>query len=110
MSAPLCHHVLSAQPTAALTARSARSMSGYATLLFLLATPFLALWSDWAVGNSSRLERGLTGAGLVLAGVGAFARVQYVVLSPSRLHLLRRPWTDEDCGGRRTSKLGLKRS
>lgn len=110
MSAPLCRFVLPTQPTAALTARSAHSMSGYATLLFLLATPFLALWSDWAVGNSSRLERGLIGAGLVLAGVGAFARVQYVVLSPSRLHLLRRPWTDEDCGGRRTSKLGLKRS
>ncbi|TNY24220.1 hypothetical protein DMC30DRAFT_191689 [Rhodotorula diobovata] len=60
-------------------------MSGYATLLFLIATPLLALWSDWLVGNSSRLERGLIGAGLVLAGVGAFARVQ-------------------------TSKLGLKRS
>lgn len=94
MSAPLCHHVLSTQPTAALTARSARSMSGYATLLFLIATPLLALWSDWLVGNSSRLERGLIGAGLVLAGVGAFARVQYVVISFSFLPALAQETLD----------------
>ncbi|GAA6048040.1 hypothetical protein JCM3770_000161 [Rhodotorula araucariae] len=59
-------------------------MSGYLTLLFLLATPFLALWSDWVRNNSSAGERYAIGGGLVLAGAGAVARVQ-------------------------TSKLGLKR-
>ncbi|GAA5937861.1 hypothetical protein JCM3775_002382, partial [Rhodotorula graminis] len=60
-------------------------ISGYLTLFGLVLTPFLALWSDWLVINSSMVERALIGTGLVLAGLGALARVQ-------------------------TSKLGLKRS
>ncbi|GAA5850824.1 hypothetical protein JCM9279_003937 [Rhodotorula babjevae] len=60
-------------------------ISGYLTLFGLILTPFLALWSDWLVNNSSVVERILIGTGLVLAGLGALARVQ-------------------------TSKLGLKRS
>ncbi|GAA5821090.1 hypothetical protein JCM10212_001144 [Sporobolomyces blumeae] len=59
-------------------------MSGYVTLVFLLATPTLALWSDWLVMNASQTERNLIGSGLVLTAVGLVTRI-------------------------RTSKLGFKR-
>ncbi|BGP37056.1 hypothetical protein JCM10449v2_000960 [Rhodotorula kratochvilovae] len=60
-------------------------MSGYLTLFFLLATPLLALWSDWVQNNSTRGERYAIGGGLVLAGLGAVARVQTSKLGLKRL-------------------------
>ncbi|GAA5924416.1 cytochrome b561 domain-containing protein [Sporobolomyces koalae] len=51
-------------------------MSGYIGLALLLATPALALWSDWMVNNSSQAQRNLIGAGFILAAAGAVLRVE----------------------------------
>ncbi|GAA6005499.1 hypothetical protein JCM10207_003003 [Rhodosporidiobolus poonsookiae] len=51
-------------------------MSGYLTLTLLIATPLLALASDWVRLNSTAFERWTIGLGLGVAGVGVGARVQ----------------------------------
>ncbi|GAA5900429.1 hypothetical protein JCM6882_001244 [Rhodosporidiobolus microsporus] len=51
-------------------------MSGYLTLSFLVATPMLALASDWVRMNTVPAERWVVGLGLGAAGVGAAARIQ----------------------------------
>ncbi|GAA6041217.1 hypothetical protein JCM8097_008348 [Rhodosporidiobolus ruineniae] len=59
-------------------------LSGYITLFFLIATPLLALASDWVRLNTDAWERWTMGLSLGVAGLAALSRVQ-------------------------TSKLGLKR-
>lgn len=45
-------------------------------LLLLLFVPLLALESDWVVGHSSVVQRGIMGAGIGLVGVGMAGRVR----------------------------------
>lgn len=68
------------QPARRVLTLTSYSISGYVTLTLLIITPALALWSDWLVGNSSKVERYLIGAGLVGALIGVLSRVQYVYL------------------------------
>ncbi|GAA5841456.1 hypothetical protein JCM5353_007275 [Sporobolomyces roseus] len=51
-------------------------LSGYFALALLVATPILALWSDWFVGHSSQHERNLVAVGYAMAAIGAITRIE----------------------------------
>ncbi|GAA6007951.1 hypothetical protein JCM11491_006553 [Sporobolomyces phaffii] len=57
-------------------------LSGYLGLILLLATPVLALWSDWVVNNSSQAQRNLIGAGYAMVAVAAALRIECGHLLP----------------------------
>ncbi|GAA5832295.1 hypothetical protein JCM3766R1_002368 [Sporobolomyces carnicolor] len=59
-------------------------MSGYVGLVLLLATPVLAMWSDWVVNNSSQHERNLVGLGFAMVTIAVVIRIDTTKLGIGR--------------------------
>lgn len=87
-------------------------MSGYVGLVLLLATPVLAMWSDWVVNNSSQHERNLVGLGFAMVTIAVVIRIE-CVRSLSLNPILRFPTRSDILRGpsefRSTTKLGIGR-
>lgn len=78
-------------------------MGGYLSIVFLFATPLLAIKSDWVVGHSSLAQRAAMGLGLGATLFGIIARIKYVVL-------LSKFTLDIDVVTNSFSKWGLKKA